>query len=131
MRQLRDFSVVVLAIAITTALFMNFSLQQNRSKMKSTKVIELVVYQVNDTAKGNLTLIDDEITQKIQQFDGFISRTVHRSSEDSTIFMDYVTWESLAHAENANVQVQEMEEFQPFFSIINEVKSFNHFHIVE
>ena len=131
MSKLRNLFVGLFSIAATIALFSNFSPQQNTSTMKSSKVIELVVYQVNDTAKNNLALIDDRVTEQIQQFEGFIARRVHQSSEDSTIFMDYVTWESLAHAEKANEQAQEMREFQPFYSIINEVKSFTHYRVVD
>lgn len=131
MNKLQPLLVGLFSIAAILALFSNFSYQQNTSTMQSSKVIELVVYQVNDTAKNNLALIDDRVTAQIQQFEGFISRRVHRSSEDSSIFMDYVTWESLAHAEKANAQASEMREFQPFFSIINEVKAFTHYHIVD
>ena len=98
--------------------------------MTPPKIIELTVYEVCEEAKDNWELIDHDVTQKIGKMDGFISRRVHQSAHNPTIFMDYVMWESLEHARQATLQVDEMIEFQPFFSIINEVKSIKRFLLI-
>lgn len=95
-----------------------------------TKIIELTVYEVCDEAKDKLDLIDTEVTEKIREMEGFISRRVHRSPQSPTLFMDYVIWDSLEHAKKANIQVDEMRELQPFFSILNEVKSVSRFLLI-
>jgi len=131
MNRIQALCIVAFAIAAVIALFTNFSLYHNTNQMETGKVIELMVYQVNDDAKHNLALIDDRVTQLAQQFDGFISRKVHQSSEDSSIFMDYTAWESLQHAQYANELSCEMREFQPFYAVINEVKAYTHYHVVD
>lgn len=97
--------------------------------MENEKIVELVVYKVKMDQIGNYDLLVKQVNEIAANFDGFVSRKVHQSPEDSTIFMDYVIWESLEQAQQAAQKMPKMENFAPFMGAIEEVQSFKHFEI--
>ena len=97
--------------------------------MNQEKVVEVVIYKIKEEQVSNSKLYIDKVNEIAKNFDGFISRTVHQSTEDSTILMDYVLWENLEDAQGAMKKMESLPEMQTFMSSIEEVKSFNHFTI--
>ena len=93
----------------------------------STIVKEVVTYRVHPSEAGNLSLIRDHVSQEAARFDGFISRTVHQSATDSTLYLDIVLWESHEAAVKAAEQMPGLPQFAQFMGAIAEVVSFHHF----
>ncbi len=97
--------------------------------MNKGKVVELVVYRVTSEAASNTALLVDTVNEHVKAFEGFISRQVHQSTDDPQVYMDYVHWEQLAHAQAAAAQIGNVPELAPFMAAIEEVISFAHYEL--
>ena len=119
------FTVLALCALVSFSIIYKLSFKT----MNQEKVVEVVIYKIKEEQVSNSKLYIDKVNEIAKNFDGFISRTVHQSTEDSTILMDYVLWENLEDAQGAMKKMESLPEMQTFMSSIEEVKSFNHFTI--
>ncbi|HAA16059.1 MAG TPA: hypothetical protein DCE41_31880 [Cytophagales bacterium] len=102
-------------------------LPSNKNAMQDEPVIEVVVYQVKPEAVNTPSVLTTEVNAIISQMEGFVSRSTLQSSEDPTLLMDYVEWESLAAAKAAMEKAQSMPELATFFQSTTKIESMHHF----
>lgn len=90
-------------------------------------IVEVVVYTVKPNA--DLNYISHKINHEMTTFNGFVSRQTFQSVKKPNVLLDWVTWESLEHAENAAQEFQHHEKFTPFMEVIDTVNFFEHFQL--
>ncbi len=90
-------------------------------------VVELVIYQIKPENKADFPALLPQVRKAVRQMKGFVSYKNFRAAKAENTIMDLVVWESLEDAKNAAKQVREIEEFQPFMNIIENVVSFDHY----
>lgn len=98
--------------------------------MKKT-VVELVMYKVRPESVENHALLIDQVNDAVSKFPGFQSREVHQHPEDPHLFVDYVKWDSLEQAQEAAAHMPKIEALSPFMAAIEEVKSMQHFTLLQ
>eukprot|EP00039_Didymoeca_costata_P024271 m.9829 g.9829 ORF g.9829 m.9829 type:complete len:99 (+) comp4142_c0_seq1:291-587(+) len=90
-------------------------------------IVEMVVYKVKAESISNLKLLVDQVNESLSQFPGFQSREVHQDTEDQSLFMDYVKWDTLEQAQDAAAKMENIPAMAPFMAAIEEVQSMRHF----
>lgn len=95
-----------------------------------SKAIEMIVYKVKADKVNNKALLVETVNDIVKKFDGFVARTVHQDEKDETIFMDYVTWESLEQAHAAMKKMEQTPEIMPFMQAIEKIEVMKHFEII-
>lgn len=120
---MKIFTVLVFSALVSFLIVYKSSIKT----MNQEKIVEVVIYKIKKEQVSNSKMYIERVNEVAKKLDGFISRTVHQSSEDSTLLMDYVLWRSLEDAQNAMKTAESIPEMQEFMSSIEEVKSFNHF----
>ena len=97
----------------------------------SSEVIELVVYRVKLDAKASY--VDDAIEQfrrMVMEFEGFRRYDFHEGCRAENLFMDFVVWDTLEHAEAAAKAVKEIQkapEFASYLGAFEKLEIFAHF----
>ena len=95
------------------------------------EVIELVVYRIKPEQKARyVQTAIESFRQLVMGFEGFISYGFYGGSRDENLFMDFVRWQSLEHAENAAQQVkiiQQQPAYKDYLAAFEKLEIFNHF----
>ena len=95
------------------------------------EVVELVVYRIKRDAKESyVTQAIERFRHMVMQFDGFQRYEFFQGCREQNLFMDFVIWDSLAHAEAAAKAVKEIQkapEFAPYVGAFEKLEIFAHF----
>ncbi|MCU0425669.1 MAG: antibiotic biosynthesis monooxygenase [Candidatus Kapabacteria bacterium] len=90
-------------------------------------ITEVVMYQIKQSNLADYAKICNDVTKELENFQGFISRTVLQDHKDPSIFVDVVVWASLEVAQNAPKKAETLPAMQPFFAATERVISFQHY----
>lgn len=90
-------------------------------------ITEVVMYQIKQSNLADYAKICNDVTKELENFQGFISRTVLQDHKDPSIFVDVVVWASLEVAQNAPKKAETLPTMQPFFAATERVISFQHY----
>lgn len=87
--------------------------------MRAGKVLELVVYKLNEGASGEQFLETNRaVSAWISKQPGFISRDLVQDS-DGDRWVDVIWWETMAQAHDASEASLTSESCQPMFALIH------------
>jgi heme-degrading monooxygenase HmoA len=90
-------------------------------------ITEVAMYQIKQSNLADYAKICNDVTKELENFQGFISRTVLQDHKDPSIFVDVVVWASLEIAQNAPKKAETLPAMQPFFAATERVISFQHY----
>jgi heme-degrading monooxygenase HmoA len=109
--------------------FLPFYSPKKSKKIMNNKqnITEVVMYQIKQSNLADYAKICNDVTKELENFQGFISRTVLQDHKDPSIFVDVVVWASLEIAQNAPKKAETLPAMQPFFAATERVISFQHY----
>ena len=96
-----------------------------------TAVYELVVYRIKNDYKDQYQEALSAARKFVQKQPGLITYQTFRSTENNTLFMDLVTWNSLEEALRAAKKVEQAEEMADFMKAFEEIKFMEHFESID
>ena len=86
---------------------------------REATVLECVIFKLNDSASEEEALVKlSELTLIVQEFDGYVSRSL--SINEAGEWMDLVYWTDLASAKSAAQKVMENPKALEAFAVIDE-----------
>jgi len=109
--------------------FLPFYSPKKSNKIMNNKqnITEVAMYQIKQSNLADYAKICNDVTKELENFQGFISRTVLQDHKDPSIFVDVVVWASLEVAQNAPKKAETLPAMQPFFAATERVISFQHY----
>lgn len=99
---------------------------QTTLKEQDSRIVEIVIYKVNQDHQGNLKQAIDQARSAVYGMPGFVSYQTFKSMDKEQMYMDYVTWESLEQAKAAAAKVTQLKEFASFGQAIEDIVVMDH-----
>lgn len=93
----------------------------------NTEIKELVIYTVKEELKMEYQKVQHIVKACLEEMPGYLGVQSYRSCGQDNQLMDWVGWETLAHAKNAQQELEKHPQFALLMQYVEGMKFSGHF----